>query len=132
MDFTFLEQYDGKKVGLWHDTPVYAVSSSWLKSNPDTKMAYVVYDDSNKFIFKGKVIGMVSNKGKDQEESRGYHYDYFKTETKPTEVKVRAANIKENAVEVGIPDVGIDTLDAFFAELSAPIDAFLANAAKEN
>ena len=132
MDFAFLEQYDGQKVGVWHDTPVYAVSSSWLKSNPDTKMAYVVYDDSNKFIFKGKVIGMVSNKGEVQEETRGYHYDYFETETKATPtVKVRAADIKESAVEVGIPDVGIDTLDAFFAGLSAPIDAFLANAAKE-
>lgn len=63
MDFTFLEQYDGKKVGVWHGTPVYAVSSSWLKSNPDTKMAYVVYDDSNKFIYKGKVVGTVSNRG---------------------------------------------------------------------
>ena len=125
MDFAFLEQYDGKKVGVWHDTPVYAVSSSWLKANPNTKIAYIVYDDGNKFVFKGKVIGVVSNKGEVQEETRGYHYDYF--ETKPAEVKVRA---KESAVEVGIPDVGLDTLDAFFAELSAPIDAFLATAAK--
>ena len=101
MDVAFLEQYDGKKVGVWHNTPVYAVSSSWLKSNPDTKMAYIVYDDSNKFIFKGKVIGMVSNKGEVQEETRGYHYDYFNTPSQPkTEVKVKPAT----TIEMGIPD----------------------------
>ena len=60
-----------------------------------------------------------------QEETRGYHYDYF--ETKPAEVEVKA---KESTIEVGIPDVGLDTLDTFFAGLSAPIDAFLATAAK--
>ena len=129
MDFNYLDEYDGQKVGVWHDTPVYAVTSKWLKANPQTDVAFVVYDDGNKFIYKGKVIGIVSNRGEVQEESRGYHYDYFKTETNPTEVKVRA---KESSVEVGTPDVGIDTLDAFFAGLSAPIDAFLANAAKEN
>ncbi len=130
MDFASLEQCDGQRVGAWHDTNVYAVSSDWLKANPRTDIAFVVYDDGNKFIYKGKVIGIVSNRGEVQEESRGYHYDYFKTETKPTEVKVRAANIKESAVEVGIPDVGLDTLDAFFTGLNTHVDAFLATAAK--
>ena len=131
MDFTFLEQYDGQKVGVWHDTPVYAVSSDWLKANPRTDIAFVVYDDGNKFIYKGKVTGIVSNRGEVQEETRRYRYGCFETETNATPiVKVRAADIKESAVEVGIPDVGLDTLDAFFAGLSAPIDAFLATAAK--
>ena len=133
MDFAFLEQYDGQKVGVWHDTPVYAVASDWLKANPRTDVAFVVYDDNNKFVYQGKVIGTISRRGEVQEETRGYHYDFFKTATKSTsavEVKVRAADIKESAVEVGIPDVGLDTLDAFFAGLSAPIDAFLATAAK--
>ena len=129
MDFAFLEQYDGQKVGVWHDTPVYAVSSSWLKANPRTDIAFVVYDDGNKFIYKGKVTGVVSNRGEVQEETRGYHYDYFNTSTQPkTEVKVKPAT----TIEMGTPDVGLDTLDAFFAELSAPIDAFLATAAKPN
>ena len=133
VDFNYLDEYDGQKVGVWHDTPVYAVTSKWLKANPQTDVAFVVYDDGNKFVFKGKVIGVISGKGQVQEETRGYHYDYFKTSSAPTptaEVKVRAADIKESTVEVGIPDVGLDTLDSFFSELSAPIDEFLATAAK--
>lgn len=131
MDFAFLEQYDGQKVGVWYDTPVYAVASDWLKANPRTDVAFVVYDDDNKFIYKGKVVGVISKKGEVQEETRGYHYDYFAAPVAKAEVKVRAANVKETDVEVGIPDIGLDTLDAFFAELSAPIDEFLATAANK-
>ena len=133
MDFNYLDEYDGQRVGLWHDTPIYAANSAWLKANPRTDVAFIVYDDCNKFVFKGKVIGTVSGKGQVQEETRGYHYDYFKTNTTiaPTaEAKVKAANIKETAVEVGIPDVGLDTLDAFFSGLNTAVDAFLATAAK--
>ena len=56
------------------------------------------------------------------------HYDYFNTPSQPkTEVKVKPATI-----EAGTPEVGLDKLDAFFAGLSAPIDEFLATAAKTN
>ena len=131
LDFEFLEQYDGKKVRDWHNTPVYAVSSDWLRANPRTDVAFVLYDDNNKFVYQGKVIGVMSSKGLVQEETRGYHYDFFKTATKNTPaVKVRAADIKESSVEVGIPDVGLDTLDAFFTGLNTYVDAFLATAAK--
>ena len=132
MDFNYLDEYDSQKVGLWHDTPVYAVTSKWLKANPQTDVAFVVYDDGNKFVYKGKVIGVISGKGEVQEDTRGYHYDYFKTTSTPaTEVKARAADIKESSVEIGIPDVGLDTLDSFFSGLNASVDAFLATAAKE-
>lgn len=123
VDFAFLEQYDGKKVAMaWY--PRICGFFLLVKSNPDTKMAYVVYDDSNKFIFKGKVIGTVSNRGEVQEETRGYHYDYFNTPSQPkTEVKVKPAT----TIEMGTPDVGLDKLDDFFAGLSAPIDAFFSH-----
>ncbi len=111
-DAKTLKENNGEKVGVFRDWNVIATTKKEFFNRENTQGAYLIWDDCNKLVFNGKVVGRISENGRVEYIESEYRY------VKPIlEEKPRATN----SVALGSEDVDLtkrtladDILDSAF------------------
>lgn len=115
MKFTIeeLKKNNGKKVGVFRNWNVIATTKKEFFNRENTQGAYLIWDDCNKLVFNGKVVGRINENGRVEYIESEYRY------VKPVlqEEKPQTANV----VALGSEDVDLskrtladDILDSAF------------------
>lgn len=114
MKFTIeeLKKNNGEKVGVFRNWNVIATTKKEFFNRENTQGAYLIWDDCNKLVFNGKVVGRITENGRVEYIESEYRY------VKPVlEEKPRATNV----VALGSEDVDLskrtladDILDSAF------------------
>lgn len=114
MKFTIeeLKKNNGEKVGVFRNWNVIATTRKEFFNRENTQGAYLIWDDCNKLVFNGKVVGRISENGRVEYIESEYRY------VKPViEERPRVAN----SVALGSEDVDLskrtladDILDSAF------------------
>lgn len=112
-DVKTLKKNNGEKVGVFRNWNVIATTKKEFFNRKNTQGAYLIWDDRNKLVFNGKVVGRISENGRVEYIESEYRY------VKPVlqEEKPQTANV----VALGSEDVGLskrtladDILDSAF------------------
>lgn len=117
MKFTIeeLKKNNGEKVGVFRNWNVIATTKKEFFNRENTQGAYLIWDDCNKLVFNGKVVGRISENGRVEYIESEYRYVKPVLEQKP------ADNYTERSVALGSEDVDLskrtladDILDSAF------------------
>ena len=117
MKFTIeeLKKNNGKKVGVFRNWNVIATTKKEFFNRENTQGAYLIWDDCNKLVFNGKVVGRISENGRVEYIESEYRY------VKPVIEEKAADNYTERSVALGSEDVDLskrtladDILDSAF------------------
>ena len=117
MKFTIeeLKKNNGEKVGVFRNWNVIATTKKEFFNRENTQGAYLIWDDCNKLVFNGKVVGRITENGKVEYIESEYRYVKPVIEEKP------ADNYTERSVALGSEDVDLskrtladDILDSAF------------------
>lgn len=115
MKFTIeeLKKNNGEKVGVFRNWNVIATTKKEFFNRENTQGAYLIWDDCNKLVFNGKVVGRITENGRVEYIESEYRY------VKPVlqEEKPQTTNV----VALGSDDVDLskrtladDILDSAF------------------
>ena len=76
MKFTIeeLKKNNGEKVGVFRNWNVIATTKKEFFNREDTRGAYLIWDDCNKLVFHGKVLGRITEQGKVEYIENEYSY----------------------------------------------------------
>lgn len=76
MKFTIeeLKKNNGEKVGVFRNWNVIATTKKEFFNREDTRGAYLIWDDCNKLVFNGKVVGRISENGRVEYIENEYSY----------------------------------------------------------
>lgn len=114
-DTKTLKENNGEKVGVFRNWNVIATTKKEFFNREDTQGAYLIWDDCNKLVFNGKVVGRISENGRVEYIESEYRYVRPVLEQKP------ADNYTERSVALGSEDVDLskrtladDILDSAF------------------
>ena len=114
MKFTIeeLKKNNGEKVGVFRNWNVIATTKKEFFNRENTQGAYLIWDDCNKLVFNGKVLGRITEQGKVEYIESEYSYVRPVLEERPQVV---------NSVAPGSDDVDLskrtladDILDSAF------------------
>lgn len=75
-DIETLKKNNGEKVGVFRNWNVIATTKKEFFNRENTQGAYLIWDDCNKLVFNGKVVGRISENGR--VEYIGSEYRYVK------------------------------------------------------
>lgn len=111
-DIETLKKNNGEKVGVFRNWNVIATTKKEFFNRENTQGAYLIWDDCNKLVFNGKVVGRITENGRVEYIESEYRY------VKPVlEEKLQAMN----SVAPGSDDVDLskrtladDILDSAF------------------
>lgn len=112
-DVETLKKNNGEKVGVFRNWNVIATTKKEFFNRENTQGAYLIWDDCNKLVFNGKVVGRITENGRVEYIESEYRY------VKPVlqEEKPQAMN----SVALGSDDVDLskrtladDILDSAF------------------
>lgn len=127
MKFTIeeLKKNNGEKVGVFRNWNVIATTKKEFFNRENTQGAYLIWDDCNKLVFNGKVVGRISENGRVEYIESEYRY------VKPVLQEQSADNYTEKTVALGSEDVDLskrtladDILDnAFKMKLEELLDS---------
>ena len=115
MKFTIeeLKKNNGEKVGVFRNWNVIATTKKEFFNRENTQGAYLIWDDCNKLVFNGKVVGRISENGRVEYIESEYRY------VKPVLNEERPQTT--NSVALGSEDVDLskrtladDILDSAF------------------
>lgn len=111
-DTKTLKENNGEKVGVFRNWNVIATTKKEFFNREDTRGAYLIWDDCNKLVFNGKVLGRITEQGRVEYIENEYSYVRPVLEEKPQVV---------NSVAPGSDDVDLskrtladDILDSAF------------------
>lgn len=111
-DAKTLKENNGEKVGVFRNWNVIATTKKEFFNREDTRGAYLIWDDCNKLVFHGKVLGRINEQGRVEYIENEYSYVRPVIEERPQ------AN---NSVAPGSEDVDLskrtladDILDSAF------------------
>lgn len=62
-DTKTLKENNGEKVGVFRNWNVIATTKKEFFNREDTRGAYLIWDDCNKLVFHGKVLGRINEQG---------------------------------------------------------------------
>lgn len=95
MKFTIeeLKKNNGEKVGVFRNWNVIATTKKEFFNRENTQGAYLIWDDCNKLVFNGKVVGRISENGRVEYIESEYRY------VKPVLQEQSADNYTEKTVE---------------------------------
>lgn len=110
---------EGRRIGGWKGLNVYAISK--YKYDGTNNAYYVLYDDDNTLVYKGKVYGSISESGEVTEVTKPY--SYFTPKKKNTEVPVPAKTVPATSYSVTMSS------DEYFSKLDREINELLAEVA---
>ncbi len=115
---------EGRRIGGWKGLNVYAISK--YKYDGTNNAYYVLYDDDNTLVYKGKVYGSISESGEVTEVTKPY--SYFVPKKKNTEVPVPAKTVPAKTVPATDYSVTMSS-DEYFSKLDREINELLAGVA---
>lgn len=110
---------EGRRIGGWKGLNVYAISK--YKYDGTNNAYYVLYDDDNTLVYKGKVYGSISESGEVTEVTKPY--SYFVPKKKNTEVPTPAKVVPATDYSVTMSS------DEYFSKLDREINELLAGVA---
>lgn len=103
-DTETLKKNNGEKVGVFRNWNVIATTKKEFFNRENTQGAYLIWDDCNKLVFNGKVVGRIGENGRVEYIESEYRY------VKPV-LEDKAASDKPNiTVALGEVDLGQRTL----------------------
>ena len=73
-DVKTLKENNGEKVGVFRNWNVIATTKKEFFNREDTRGAYLIWDDCNKLVFHGKVLGRITEQGKVEYIENEYSY----------------------------------------------------------
>lgn len=73
-DTKTLKENNGEKVGVFRNWNVIATTKKEFFNREDTRGAYLIWDDCNKLVFHGKVLGRINEQGRVEYIENEYSY----------------------------------------------------------
>ena len=73
-DTKTLKENNGEKVGVFRNWNVIATTKKEFFNREDTRGAYLIWDDCNKLVFHGKVLGRINEQGRIEYIENEYSY----------------------------------------------------------
>ena len=124
-DVETLKKNNGEKVGVFRNWNVIATTKKEFFNRENTQGAYLIWNDCNKLVFNGKVVGRISENGRVEYIESEYRY------VKSVLQEQAADNYTEKTVALGSEDVDLtkrtladDILDnAFKMKLEELLDS---------
>lgn len=114
-----LKKNNGEKVGVFRYWDVIATTKKEFFNREDTRGAYLIWDDCNKLVFHGKVLGRITEQGRVEYIENKYNYVRPVLEERPQTTSDTSA--LANVVASGSEDVDLskrtladDILDSAF------------------
>lgn len=128
-DTKTLKENDGEKVGVFRNWNVIATTKKDFFNRENTQGAYLIWDDCNKLVFNGKVLGRITEQGKIEYIENEYRYVKPALEKQPQTTS--DTNALVDGVAPGSEDVDLskrtladDILDSVF---KTKLEELLAN-----
>lgn len=116
MKFTIeeLKKNNGEKVGVFRNWNVIAITKKEFFNREDTRGAYLIWDDCNKLVFNGKVLGRITEQGKVEYIENEYSYVKPVIETSDTSALVDEVAPGSEDVDLSKRTLADDILDSAF------------------
>ena len=116
MKFTIeeLKKNNGEKVGVFRNWNVIATTKKEFFNREDTRGAYLIWDDCNKLVFHGKVLGRITEQGKVEYIESEYSYVRPVLETSGTSALVDGVAPGSEDVDLSKRTLADDILDNAF------------------
>lgn len=73
-DTKTLKENNGEKVGVFRNWNVIATTKKEFFNRENTQGAYLIWDDCNKLVFNGKVVGRITEQGRVEYIENEYRY----------------------------------------------------------
>ena len=125
--------YSNGIVGKWHGLPVYVIKESEFfnrRFSPEATTIYALSKGDNsdlELVLKDTLIGTMTSDGTVSDCNPPMPFERFPSKSK-SKGKSKSKNKSEPDVECNMDDINVEDLYS----LSAPIDAFLAQAAERD
>lgn len=111
-DAKTLKENNGEKVGVFRNWNVIATTKKEFFNRENTQGAYLIWDDCNKLVFNGKVVGRITEQGKVNYIENEYRYVKPVLEEKPQVVSSVAPGSED--VDLNKRTLADDILDNAF------------------
>lgn len=111
-----LKKNNGEKVGVFRNWNVIATTKKEFFNRENTQGAYLIWDDCNKLVFNGKVLGRITEQGRVEYIESEYSYVRPVIEEKPqttSDTSVLVASGSED-VDLSKRTLADDILDSAF------------------
>lgn len=109
-----LKKNNGEKVGVFRNWNVIATTKKEFFNREDTRGAYLIWDDCNKLVFHGKVLGRITEQGKVEYIESEYSYVRPVLETSGTSALVDEVASGSEDVDLSKRTLADDILDSAF------------------
>ena len=116
MKFTIeeLKKNNGEKVGVFRNWNVIATTKKEFFNRENTQGAYLIWDDCNKLVFNGKVVGRINENGRVEYIENEYSYVKPVIETSGTSALVDGVASGSEDVDLSKRTLADDILDSAF------------------
>lgn len=111
-DAKTLKENNGEKVGVFRNWNVIATTKKEFFNRENTQGAYLIWDDCNKLVFNGKVVGRISEQGRVEYIESEYRYVKPILEEKPQATNSAAPGSED--VDLNKRTLADDILDNAF------------------
>lgn len=113
-DAKTLKENNGEKVGVFRNWNVIATTKKEFFNREDMRGAYLIWDDCNKLVFHGKVLGRITEQGKVEYIENEYRYVKPVLETSGTSALVDEVAPGSEDVDLSKRTLADDILDSAF------------------
>lgn len=113
-DAKTLKENNGEKVGVFRNWNVIATTKKEFFNREDTRGAYLIWDDCNKLVFNGKVLGRITEQGRVEYIENEYSYVRPVLETSGTSALVDEVAPGSEDVDLSKRTLADDILDSAF------------------
>lgn len=111
-DVETLKKNNGEKVGVFRNWNVIATTKKEFFNRENTQGAYLIWDDCNKLVFNGKVVGRISENGRVEYIESEYRYVKPVLEERPQATNSVAPGSED--VDLSKRTLADDILDSAF------------------
>lgn len=113
-DTKTLKENNGEKVGVFRNWNVIATTKKEFFNRENTQGAYLIWDDCNKLVLNGKVLGRITEQGKVEYIESEYRYVKPVLETSGTSALVDEVAPGSEDVDLSKRTLADDILDSAF------------------
>lgn len=115
-DTKTLKENNGEKVGVFRNWNVIATTKKEFFNRENTQGAYLIWDDCNKLVFNGKVLGRITEQGKIEYIENEYRYVMPALEKQPQTTSDTSALVASGSEDVDLNKrtLADDILDSVF------------------
>lgn len=115
-DTKTLKENNGEKVGVFRNWNVIATTKKEFFNRENTQGAYLIWDDCNKLVFNGKVLGRITEQGKIEYIENEYRYVMPALEKQPQTTSDTSALVASGSEDVDLSKrtLADDILDSVF------------------